>query len=72
VQIEVSDAEQGGAVAAPSPEPTDVSDELVSETRRNGLLLILGIIALAVLLRYFWYVGFSHGDGTDHQIGDGN
>ena len=71
VRIEVSDAEPGAAVAAPSPEPTEVTDELVSNTRRNGLLFILGVIALAVLL-FFGYVHFSHGDETDPQIGDGN
>jgi SpoIID/LytB domain protein len=71
VQVEVREPEPA-AVAAPSPEPTDVTDELVSETRRNGLLLILGVIGLALLL-YFGHVYLlSSMDETDLKIGDGN
>ena len=71
VRIEVAEGEPGGAVAAPSPEPTEVTDELVSNTRRNGFLFILVVIGLAVIL-YFGYVRFFHVDETDPQIGDGN
>jgi len=71
VRIEVGKRAAATEAATPSPEPTEVTDELVSETRRNGLLLILGLIGLAVVL-YFRYVYLSRMDETDAQTWDGN
>jgi stage II sporulation protein D len=48
VRIEVSDAEPGAAVAAPSPEPSEVAGESASDTVRTGILVALGLVALAV------------------------
>jgi SpoIID/LytB domain protein len=71
VRVAVRDPEPAG-VAAPSPEPTEVTDELVSDTRRNGLLLILALIGLAVAALYFRNVYISHVNETDPPTGDGN
>jgi SpoIID/LytB domain protein len=70
VQVEVREPEAAADAATPSPEPTEVTDELVSETRRNGLLLILALIGLAGVL-YFRHVSLSRMDETDPQSGDG-
>jgi SpoIID/LytB domain protein len=58
VRIEVSDAEPGAAVAAPSPGTSDGSGEGGSDTVRTVILVALGLVGLATAfylrLRYLY------------------